>query len=221
MKMIMRIAFLATALRCVLLSAANAQPVAVDMGLSVKWADRNLGADAPESYGDYFAWGETAPKENYSWNTYAWGNGAMTKYAEGFILNRQLDAEDDAAQVRLGCGWRMPTFTEVQELVYQCDWLLVSQNGVTGYKVTSKATGESIFLPAAGYMEGTKRHFPGTAGRYWSATRHPYHPQCGMNIFFSEEFYYAYFYGRFRGYPIRPVIQGDDAPETPTASGLP
>lgn len=195
------LAFLPTA-------ALQAQPEAVDLGLSVKWASCNLGADAPEGYGDYFAWGETSAKQEFGWSNYAFcGEGpyGMTKYNAGFKLNYLAEAEDDAVAVRLGGGWRMPTFVEANELVHECDWAWTECNGVPGYKVTSSSTGNSIFLPAAGYREGTELCFTGTAGRYWTATRHPYHPKCAMNLFFSPEYYYAYFYERFRGYPVRPV----------------
>ena len=189
--------------------ADDARPEAVDMGLSVKWATCNLGATAPEEAGDYYAWAETSVKERYDKDTYIFtGEGpyGLTKYNAGFKLNYLAEAEDDVVAVKMGGGWRMPTFTEMNELVQQCDWLLTEQNGVAGYKVTSRTTGNSIFLPSAGYMEGSGLHFKGTAGRYWTSTRHPYHPQCAMNLFFSEEYHYAYFYDRYRGYAIRPVF---------------
>ena len=182
----------------------QAQPAAVDMGLSVKWATCNLGADAPEGFGDYYAWGETAVKDEYAADNYSW-SANPTKYTERFILNRQLDAEDDAVRVALGEGWRTPTFAEMNELVQNCDWVWTEQSGVPGYKVSSRTTGGSIFLPAAGYMEGGELLYAGSAGRYWTATRHPYHSNCAMELFFSSDFHYAYFYRRFRGYPIRPV----------------
>ena len=185
-----------------------AQPAVVDMGLSVKWASCNLGAEAPEGFGDYYAWAETSVKENYQAETYVFcGEGpyGFTKYNAGFKLNLLAEPEDDAVQAKLGAGWRMPTFVEMNELVQQCDWELTALNGVSGYKVTSRTTGASIFLPAAGYMEGGELCYPGTAGRYWTATRHAYHPNCAMNLFFSEEFHYAYFSRRYRGFTIRPV----------------
>lgn len=181
-----------------------AQPSAVDMGLSVKWATCNLGAETPQGSGDFYAWGETAVKADYSGDTYYW-SANPTKYTERFILNRQLDAGDDAVQALLGGSWRMPTFAEMNELVQQCDWQWTTLDGVNGYRVTSRTTGGSIFLPAAGYKEGKEVLFAGSAGRYWTATRHPYHANCAMELFFSSDYHYAYFYRRLRGYPIRPV----------------
>ena len=187
-----------------------AQPEAVDLGLSVKWASCNLGATAPEQAGDYFAWAETATKETYEQGNYAFvGEGpyGMTKYNAGFMLNYLAEAEDDAASVSLGDGWRMPTFVEMTELINNTKWEWGEVNGVAGYTLTSQINGNTIFFPAAGYMESGALQYYGTAGRYWTSTRHPYHPQCAMELFFSSEFHYAYFYKRFRGYPIRPVKQ--------------
>lgn len=186
----------------------TAQPDAVDMGLGVQWASCNLGATSPEGYGDYFAWAETVTKDRYGWDNYSFcGDGpyGMTKYNAGFMLNYLAEAVDDAAAVRLGDGWRMPTFVEANELINNTKWEWGELNGVSGYTVTSNINGNSIFIPAAGYMEDGELLHAGTAGRYWTLTRHPYHPKCAMELFFSPEFHYAYFYRRFRGYPIRPV----------------
>ena len=121
----------------------------VDLGLSVKWATCNVGAVSPEDYGDYFAWGETEPKDFYAWSTYKWCNGSydtLTKYCTdskyGTVDNKTvLDLEDDAAHVNWGGDWRMPTKAEQDELYNNCTWEWTTQNGVNGYKVTSKING--------------------------------------------------------------------------------
>ena len=90
----------------------------VDMGLSVKWATCNVGAKHPYEYGDYFSWGETAPKNDYSWATYKFtsdGGSTFIKYSGGEKL--VLDAEDDAAAANWGGEWRMPTLAEIKELL--------------------------------------------------------------------------------------------------------
>ena len=130
----------------------------VDLGLSVKWATCNVGATTPEGYGDYFAWGETEPKTTYSWSTYKWCNGTertITKYCTdsdyGTVDNKStLELTDDAAHVNWGGKWRMPTDDELCELISSsnCTWTWTTQNGVNGYKVTSKKNGNSIFLSA-------------------------------------------------------------------------
>lgn len=150
----------------------------VDLGLSVKWATCNVGASKPEDYGDYFAWGETSTKSTYKSSTYKWCNGTentLTKYntssSTGTVDNKtQLDLSDDAARANWGGSWRMPTDTELTELREQCTWRWTTQNGVKGCKVTSKSNGNSIFLPAAGYREGSSHLHAGSRGTYWSSS---------------------------------------------------
>ena len=157
----------------------------VDLGLSVKWANANLGATAPEDYGDYYAWGETETKENYSWKTYKWCAGtldSLTKYnpweprtvakefvSYGTVDNKYtLEETDDAAHVRLGGKWRMPTDAEWTELRTKCTWVWSNQNGVSGFKVIGP-NGNHIFLPAAGLRENTQLKCGGSDGIYWSS----------------------------------------------------
>lgn len=123
----------------------------VDLGLSVLWATCNVGANNAEDYGDYFAWGETEAKQNFSWEIYKWCNGTkstITKYNATDGLTTLLP-EDDAAHVNWGGQWRMPTKEELTELREQCTWKWVTINGIKGNKVTGP-NGNSIFLPAGG-----------------------------------------------------------------------
>ena len=123
----------------------------VDLGLSVMWATCNVGATTPEEYGDYFAWGETEAKQNFSWEIYKWCNGTkstITKYNATDGLTTLLP-EDDAAHVNWGGQWRMPTKEELTELREQCTWKWVTINGIKGNKVIGP-NGNSIFLPAGG-----------------------------------------------------------------------
>ena len=136
----------------------------VDLGLSVKWASCNVGATAPEEYGDYFAWGETYQKRYYYWDNYKYCNGtneSLTKYCTktscgefAFVDNKTtLDLTDDAARVNWGGTWRMPTAEESEELMNEenCTWIWTTKNGVNGLKITSRKNGNFIFLPAAGH----------------------------------------------------------------------
>lgn len=157
----------------------------VDLGLSVKWATCNVGANKPEGYGDYFAWGETNSKSDFSWETYKWGNGKsytnleLTKYIMRTDYNTDnervdncdtLALEDDAARARWGGEWRMPTKEEQDELVKNCTWTWTTRNGVKGYLAKSKRNGKSIFLPAAGcYIDGSVSD-KGSWGCYWSSS---------------------------------------------------
>lgn len=138
----------------------NVKLHAVDLGLSVKWANMNVGATKPEANGLFFAWGEVEPKETYTEDNYKWspdGYTSFTKYnihSPGTVDNlATLAPEDDAAHVKLGGKWRMPTVAECNELCTECDWEVIEQNGVKGVKVTGRKegyTGKSIFIPFSG-----------------------------------------------------------------------
>ena len=191
----------------------------VDLGLpsGLKWATCNVGATTPEEYGDYFAWGETEPKDYYDWSTYKYCNGSyntMTKYCTdsyyGTVDNKTtLELTDDAARVNWGGKWRMPTKAEQDELsdTNNCTWECTTQNGVKGYKVTSKKNGNSIFLPAAGYCDDDYLYYAGSDGVYWSSSL------CtgGSNCAYVVDFYSGYvgWYGsyRYHGRSVRAVCE--------------
>lgn len=145
----------------------------VDLGLSVKWGDMNLGAAAPEETGNYYAWGETAPKDSYSWDNYKFGatDSTITKYNKVDSLTT-LQPADDAATVALGGKWRMPTATEFAELKDNCTWTQTTENGVGGVKITA-ANGNSIFLPFTGhYQTDNPSTLVGGAADYWTSTKY-------------------------------------------------
>ncbi len=128
----------------------------VDLGLSVKWATCNVGANSPDEYGDYYAWGETVPRNDLTEvNSVTYGNDSI-----GCIAGR---VEYDVAQAKWGGSWRMPTAEEIEELINNCSALWTRQNAVEGCVFTSNKNGQSIFLPAAGSIIGVE-------GAYWSAT---------------------------------------------------
>ena len=187
----------------------------VDLGLSVKWATVNVGATKPEEYGDYFAWGETEPKEVYDWSTYKWCNGSydtQTKYciadSVGTVDNKtQLELSDDAAHVNLGGSWRMPTDAELTELRKNCTWTWTTQNGVNGYKVTSKSNGNSIFLPAAGYRYDSSLRSAGSYGLYWSSSLSMDYPYAAYGLVFGSGYVDWNNDSRYCGYSVRPVCQ--------------
>jgi hypothetical protein len=184
----------------------------VDLGLSVKWATCNVGANAPEEYGDYFAWGETEPKEVYEWSTYKWCNGSdnmLTKYctnsSDGTVDNKnQLDKEDDAASVNWGGAWRMPTEAEQDELREQCTWTWTTQNGVNGYQVTGP-NGKSIFLPAAGYRVVGDLFFEGSYGYYRSSSLCTDNPSAVWGVLYDSVRVYKSGSNRTLGLSVRPV----------------
>mgnify|MGYP002516168309 CR=1 FL=1 len=189
---------------------------AVDLGLpsGTLWADRNVGADSPEDYGDYFAWGETSTKSTYNWSTYKWCQGSstsMTKYCTkssyGTVDNKTvLDLEDDAAYVNMGTEWRMPTYDEQKELRNNCTWTWTTQNGTRGYKVTGP-NGKSIFLPAAGYRDVSRLYYAGSYGYYWSASLIESDPHDAWYLFFDSGYRRTSDAYRYRGHTVRAVVR--------------
>lgn len=187
----------------------------VDLGLSVKWATCNVGANNPEDYGDYFAWGETTTKTTYNWSTYKYCNGSyntLTKYnnssSYGSVDNKtELDLSDDVARANWGGSWRMPTDAEWTELREQCTWTWTTQNGVYGRKVTSKTNGNSIFLPAAGYRDGSSLTDAGSGGYYWSSSLCMDYPDGAWYVNFNSSSVHRYknFRSRYYGRSVRPV----------------
>ncbi len=147
----------------------------VDLGLpgGTLWATCNVGANSPEEYGDYFAWGETEPKEVYSWETYKWCNGTsneLTKYyTDNYTVKIELEPEDDAATVQWGASWRMPSLEEMKVLRNSCTSEWITQNGVRGQLLTGP-NGNTLFLPAAGHYNGSSNSGEGADGYYWSRT---------------------------------------------------
>ena len=188
---------------------------AVDLGLSVKWATCNVGANKPEDYGDYFAWGETQPKDYYDWSTYKYCNGSystLTKYnnnsSYGTVDNKTtLDLSDDAARANWGGSWRMPTKAEQDELRTKCTWTWTTQNGVKGYKVTSKSNGNSIFLPAAGFRYDSSLDNAGSLGCYWSSSLDAVYRNYAWSVHFYSGYVGRYYDGRYYGFSVRPVCQ--------------
>ena len=150
----------------------------VDLGLTsgTLWATMNVGAATPEDYGDYFAWGETSPKEVYDWTTYKWCDGSptvLTKYCTlseiGTIDDKiMLEPEDDAATVNWGTSWSIPSHDQQRELVDECTWTWTTRNGVDGQLVTGP-NGNTIFLPAAGLHKGDALNSAEVWGYYWSS----------------------------------------------------
>ncbi|MBP5682680.1 MAG: toll/interleukin-1 receptor domain-containing protein [Bacteroidales bacterium] len=170
----------------------------VDLGLpsGTLWASCNIGANAPEEYGDYFAWGETETKSNYNWSTYKYAKGAkeeLTKYCndsdygnKGYTDSRTtLERSDDAASVNWGSDWCMPTQEQFQELSDKCEWTWVSKNGKEGYKIEG-TNGNTIFLPAAGYRDGTALGDAGSDGSYWSSSLRTDSSDRGRGLYFDS-----------------------------------
>ena len=172
----------------------------VDLGLSVKWATCNVGATSPEDYGHYFAWGETSPKAEYTWEN-------SVTYGEQ-MSDISGNAQYDAATANWGGSWRMPTKEQMEELVEHCEWEWTQVNGVNGAKVIGP-NGSSIFLPAAGYRNGSSLGNAGGNGYYWSSTPsdYDYGVYDAYYLFFDDG--YEGVYGRYRthGRTVRPITE--------------
>ena len=202
-------------------------PEAIDLGLSVKWASFNLGSTRPEEYGDYFAWGETTPKSEYTWTNYkfrttgdSWDNVVLSKYntyrSEGPIDNKTiLELADDAVRANWGGSWRMPTIEEFVELFstsenetdYRLEWIEINDH--KGWKITYLLNGNSIFLPAAGDWSLSGFNNAGSKGYYWSSSLNPSYNNSSSRV--ALNFYFDKYWGhqnsgyRYEGYTIRPV----------------
>lgn len=188
----------------------------VDLGLSVKWATCNLGAKNPSDYGDYYAWGEIMPKNNYAFDNLKYCldkfGDKFSKYVTdskwGAIDGRyELEVSDDAAYKTWGAGWRIPTKAQQDELLKKCKWVWTSFGGHKGYKITGR-NGKSIFLPAAGERQVNLSSIVSVCGNYWSRTL--VEDGClgayGLYFFNSGDKGTAY-HSRCDGFSIRPIIE--------------
>ena len=184
----------------------------VDLGLSSRtlWATKNIGAEVPVEFGQYFAWGEIAPKNNYDWSTYKFSRGSnFSKYnsIDGLTV---LELEDDAAYRILGGNWRMPTYEQGNELINECSWESTTINGISGYIITGP-NGNSIFMPGGGlYIGEDGPSDDNNVGMYWSSTLLTGGSDVAMGLDF-ESFFSPIMSAmeRFWGLNIRPIYVGE------------
>ena len=191
----------------------------VDLGLpsGLLWATRNVGADSPEDYGDYFAWAETQPKSYYDWDTYTYSCSGddyedLTKYCNNPVLGCNgytdnltiLQAGDDAATANWGNGWRTPTLEECEELLDHCTSVWTTQNGVYGRRFTGP-NGNTLFLPAAGYRWDGDLNCAGFLGYYWSSSLDTGDPYNAWDYRFNSGLSRVNYGVRIHGLPVRAV----------------
>ncbi len=189
----------------------------VDLGLpsGTKWATMNIGAERPEDFGTYFAWGETSPKTVYDWESYIYADGdsdsdpQLTKYCNDSGLGitdalTELETGDDAATAILGSNWRMPTYDEVIELRDYCEHVFTTQNGVAGTLVTGP-NNQSIFIPAAAGRYYNNLILSEGTGSYWSSSLDTDDPTKAQGLSLGSDGFGTITSPRYFGLPIRPV----------------
>ena len=160
---------------------------AVDLGLSVKWANYNVGATSETDAGYYIQWGETGPREDndYSKASYVYYDSSTSSYID---IGRQFNADDDyskdAARQQWGGTWRVPTEAEMSELWLECTWTWTTKNGIDGFEIKSKKNNNKIFLPAGGWKSGSKGsvNSAGSYGMYWTSSVNLRNTNYGLNL---------------------------------------
>ena len=170
----------------------------VDLGLpsGTKWATCNVGANTPEGYGNYYAWGEITTKTSYEQSNSVTSGLTLSDISGNPIY--------DVARANWGSTWRLPTNAEMEELVKNCTWTWTTQNEVNGMKVVGP-NGNSIFLPAAGYFTKSSHEHVGEYGRYWSSTPYQSYVNYACFLDFSSNNHKADKLGRCQGLTVRPV----------------
>ena len=195
----------------------------VDLGLSVLWADRNVGASSPDAHGNYYAWGETSIKDDYSWlsyqhfsdsdnNGYPWKNDGewdedCTPEELSYLGENISKTIYDVAHTEWGENWAMPTYQQWEELINNCTWNITTKNGNNCYEITSNINGNSIILPIAGCRCDTTLHWE-EAPFYWTSSFNQEMPNHAVGAYF--EFYaaghpYIGLWHRYLGCNVRPI----------------
>ena len=179
-------------------------PHVIDLGLpsGTKWACCNVGADAPEEYGGYYAWGEMSEKDSYTQANYAYYNSSMKEWTS--IGDDIAGTSYDVAHVQWGGLWVMPSHDRQMELINNCNREWSTVNGVNGTLVTGPNGGQ-IFLPAAGYRRGGGLNGAGSYGYYWSSTQYPGYSNDAYYLYFSSNYWNWNDYYRYYGQSVRAV----------------
>lgn len=207
-------------------TSVQSKPQMVDLGLSVKWASFNLGADNPEDVGYYIAWGETESKTIYDNYTYKFITGTnfnlVYKYCDNSAwgipdYKMILETEDDAATAIWGSGWRIPSRAEMDELIKKCTWTWTEINGMSGYIVASKVEGYNgnyIFLPAAGCCYEENQSGVKMFGHYWTSSISEASYTAAWELYFNHNKPEYLSGSRYNGYSIRPVYSTEEPLQT-------
>ena len=210
----------------------------VDMGDGRLWAAHNLGATSVGEVGDYYAWAETTPKEEYSWSTYLHSahiyNNAkeLTKYCNlaeygynGYVdvpTNRYIDDEDDPVHLNWGGRWQIPTKYDFSSLLENSIVKIDHDSlGTKGVRFTSVINGNTLFFPYTGYIDGTWKYDSSRRVAVWGAEladdSYAAEEQVPSNAVYlhiminqGQVTKGTYLFSRSFGLPIRPVAYVGD-----------
>lgn len=143
-------------------------PHAIDLGIGVKFACCNIGASAPEKYGDYYAWGET--KKKYRFSTLNYKHGGNKSYRAYHDIGNDISGTQyDVAHVNWQGNWRLPSKEQMELLKDRCKKEWVTYKRVEGMRFIGP-NGNSIFMPASGSSWYDETKYVGYSGEYWSST---------------------------------------------------
>lgn len=182
------------------------------------WATDNLGADSANINGKYYAWGEVAAKDTFTWDSYRYCEGSaisITKYNIHETFGKVdsllvLLPEDDAATASWGADWCIPTMAQFNELIKGCTWAWTpnyNNTGVAGRVGTSKQNGQTIFFPAAGYKGSDRFYSVGDYGDYWTSSLDPNSCESAFDFSFISGNFNNYGNSRYIGQTIRAVMK--------------
>lgn len=170
----------------------------VDLGLNMLWSVKNLGAKNIEDYGDYYAWGELSPKNEYKLSNSKTDNQNFESEISG-------DPEYDVVRNELGGTWILPSKEDNDELVANCIYEFIEYKGVKGWLITSKINGKAFFLPASGYRDSTGVEFDKSHSAIWSGTPDKSGVHQSYRLAIKEGHFDGGWFDRRLGLPIRPV----------------
>ena len=180
----------------------------VDLGLpsGLKWATCNVGANKPEDYGLYFAWGETT-----GYTAEQVTSGVRSFDFDSYkvaSISTDLTIEQDTAHANMGGNWRMPTKAEFQELLDNCNGVWTNNyngTGAAGKVFTSKVNENSVFFPAAGGCSDSSVNSVGSYDRCWSASWKSSASAWGLRLF--SEIQEVDYNHRYYGFSVRGVCE--------------
>lgn len=172
---------------------------AIDLGLSVKWANMNIGAKHPSDCGFRFAWGECEAKEMFSPENYEWQSAKRDYVIARGVIDKtdNLTPSFDVATIKCGGNWTMPSRSEIEELIDKCLWKWTEVEGTHGYQVIGP-NGKSIFLPVANDNDSIEY--------YWQSTVRDFDNKKAYNLCISDNEIQKGLSDLHLGHLVRPVM---------------